>query len=313
MTTSLAPFRLEPVYQERVWGGRWIGELPSRVLPGTAPVGESWEMVDRPEAQSVVRGGTFDGKTLHDLWARHRAEVFGEAATGDRFPLLIKVLDAADTLSVQVHPPAAVASEMGGEPKTEMWYLLDALPGAHVYAGLRAGVGREGFREALEAGRVEECLHRIPVQAGDAIFIPSGRVHAIGAGCRILEVQQNSDTTYRVFDWNRTGLDGRPRALHLEESMRCIDFADPEPALAVIDEGGVVVECPLFRVERVEIAGSADLLGDAGWAVVFVVEGSLVWGDERFERGTTVVVPNASRGGRFSTADGPAVVLRITG
>jgi mannose-6-phosphate isomerase len=309
-----SPIRFEPLYQERVWGGRWMERLPGRRLPGDAPYGESWELVDRADAQSVVRGGIWAGRTLGDLWSRERWRVFGGAPGPERFPLLIKILDAEETLSVQVHPPADIAPELGGEPKTEMWYLLDALPDAALYAGLRRGVGRDAFAAALAAGTVEQTLHRIGVRAGDAMFIPSGRVHAIGAGCRILEVQQNSDTTYRVFDWNRTGLDGKPRALHIEESMRCIDFADPEPALAAPGADGTVVECPLFRVERLSVRDPVEFLRDAPWAVGFVVAGALRWGTESFERGETFLVPAGAAGGRCEAESaGGAEVLRITG
>jgi mannose-6-phosphate isomerase len=146
-----------------------------------------------------------------------------------RFPLLFKLLDCQDRLSVQVHPPPEVAPRFNGEPKTEMWYLMATLLDSDLYAGLKRGVTREQFEDALHRGRVADLIHRIPTRAGEAFFIPSGRIHAIGAGNVIFEVQQNSDTTYRVFDWNRLGLDGKPRALHLDESLASINFDDPEP------------------------------------------------------------------------------------
>ena len=162
----------------------------------------------------------------------HAQELLGVSCPpGTRFPLLVKILDAQQTLSVQVHPPATVAAALGGEPKTEMWYVAEAGPGAELLAGLKRGVTRPLFEKKLQDGTVAECLHRLPVSTGDALFLPSGRVHAIGAGVVIFEIQQNSDTTYRVFDWNRAGLDGRPRQLHLRESMSSIDFADFEPGL----------------------------------------------------------------------------------
>ena len=198
------------------------------------PIGESWEFVDRQDAQSVVHSGPLRGETLHELWTSRREEVFGaayESHKGNRFPILIKLLDARERLSVQVHPPAQVSAALNGEPKTEMWYFADAQPGANIYAGLKRGVTREQFERLLHEERVEEALHDIPVERGDNIFIPSGRLHAIGPGNVIVEVQQNSDTTYRVFDWNRTGLDGTPRTLHIEESMASIDFDDFEPAV----------------------------------------------------------------------------------
>ena len=185
-----------------------------------------------------------------------------------RFPLLIKILDAQDDLSLQVHPPAPRAEELKGEPKTEMWYVTDAQPDAAIYVGLRKGVLRADFERAVSEGTVAECVHRHRVRPGDAMFMPSGRVHAIGAGNVIFEIQQNSDTTYRVFDWNRVGLDGRPRELHVEQSMASIDFDDFEPALVAgqIESRGdarvrPLARCPQFTVEQYTLTAgqSADI------------------------------------------------------
>jgi mannose-6-phosphate isomerase len=186
-------------------------------------------------------------------------ELLGEAAgLGGRFPLLVKILDAQDVLSLQVHPPARLAAALGGEPKTEMWYFVQAAPGAHLYAGLRRGVTREEFARRAADGSVAGCFHRLDVRAGDSLFLPSGRVHALGAGLLLFEIQQNSDTTYRVFDWNRTGLDGRPRETHLAQALASIDFTDCEPPLAAAawrEAGGVreraLAEDALFRVRVV--------------------------------------------------------------
>jgi mannose-6-phosphate isomerase len=189
---------------------------------------------------------------------QHAPEILGRAraATGNRFPLLCKILDAREKLSLQVHPPASKARELNGEPKTEMWYIADATPGASLYVGLQPGVTRAQFEQKIADGTVAECFARIPVQAGDTMFLPSGRVHAIGDGLVIFEIQQNSDTTYRVFDWNRVGLDGQPRELHVAQSLASIDFNDFAPKL--VDSGfvadGVIerrqlVTDPLFNVE----------------------------------------------------------------
>src|SRR5215210_1622800 len=209
------PITFEPLFMERLWGGRRLEASLGKRLPPKARIGESWEIVDREEAQSVVHNGMFRGKTLHELWTEHRDTVFGAVPDAGRFPLLIKLLDAQERLSIQVHPPAEIAPALHGEPKTEMWYFADCHGGSEIFAGLKRGVTREGFERALRDGLVAEQVHRITVKRGDAMFIPSGRLHAIGAGNLIVEVQQNSDTTYRVFDWNRIGLDGKTREIHL--------------------------------------------------------------------------------------------------
>src|SRR5450755_101752 len=160
-------------------------------------------------------------------------EVLGNAkpAGGNPFPLLSKNPDAREKLSLQVHPPANKAAALGGEPKTEMWHIAEAAPGAELYAGLKRGVTRAAFEKKIQTGGVAECFHRLPVRVGDTMFLPSGRVHAIGDGLVIFEIQQNSDTTYRVFDWNRVDLDGKPRELHIAQSLASIDFNDFEPKL----------------------------------------------------------------------------------
>ncbi|MEX2578608.1 MAG: type I phosphomannose isomerase catalytic subunit [Verrucomicrobiales bacterium] len=281
MSTATEPFiRFEPIYQTRVWGGRTLETRFGRLLPDReAPFGESWEISARDEADSLVEGGRFGGKTLSQLWSDpdSRAAVFGEKAPdADRFPLLCKILDARERLSLQVHPPAEVAAELGGEPKTEVWYVAHAEPNAVIYAGLREGVTEDRFREALEQGTAEECVHAIPTETGDHIFIPSGRLHAIGAGLTIYEIQQNSDTTYRVYDWNRVGLDGKPRRLHVEESLKCIDFDDVEPTMDA-PKDALLTECEHFRIEEHGLQPGDDIqTTTAGrFAIVTVVMGAV--------------------------------------
>ena len=305
------PLTFRPLFMERVWGGHRLAAMPGKGAPAGAPIGESWELVDRPDAQSVVARGPFIGTTLHELWTVFRKDVFGaHVPDSARFPLLAKILDAQDTLSVQVHPPAHKAAELGGEPKTEMWYLLDAAKGAELFAGFRRGTTRAGFEHALAEGRVAELLHRVPVRAGDAMFIPSGRCHAIGAGCLIVEIQQNSDTTYRVFDWNRTGLDGKPRALHVAESLASIDFSDHEPALAK-PVGETVASCAEFHVEHWQLTASrADTSADG---VIFTVLGGTVeCGGERFACGQFFILPAKATDRTLLPKTPGAAVLRTT-
>jgi mannose-6-phosphate isomerase len=288
-----SPLIFEPLAMERVWGGRRFETLLGKHLPHGAVIGELWEMVDRPEAQSVVHDGPLKGKTLQELWINHRAEIFGEKHAENpspRFPLLIKLLDARERLSVQVHPPVSRAEELGGEPKTECWYFLHAAEGASVYAGLKQEVTRESFEQALASGQVEETLHRAPARTGESIFIPSGRLHAIGEGLVIVEVQQNSDTTYRVFDWNRHGLDGKPRELHVKESMSSIDFADFEPALTPASQS-LVADCPYFHVEKQEISSPLNIGKEDDFSIITCLTGAVECGGVTLKPGSFMIVP----------------------
>jgi mannose-6-phosphate isomerase len=247
----LYPLTFEPIFKERIWGGRRLEQLYGKPIPANVPIGESWEITDRPEGVSVVKNGPLKGKTLNWLVENHSEELFGKKFSGN-FPLLIKILDAQEKLSLQVHPPAKLAPLLGGEPKTEMWYIVHAEPGAELYVGLKRGVTRAEFEQKIKAGTVADCFHRVPVKTGDAMFLPSGRVHAIGAGLVLFEVQQNSDTTYRVFDWNRVDKSGKARDLHVKESLASIDFNDFEPALQPRDAKSVV-DHELFRVSKVDL------------------------------------------------------------
>jgi len=288
-----SPLIFEPLAMERVWGGRRFETILGKPLPHGAVIGELWEMVDRPEAQSVVHRGPLMGKTLHELWSNHRAEIFGAKHAGNpssRFPLLIKLLDARERLSVQVHPPVSRAAELSGEPKTECWYFLHAAEGSSVYAGLKNGVTRESFEQALASGQVEETLHRASARTGESIFIPSGRLHAIGEGLVIVEVQQNSDTTYRVFDWNRQGLDGKPRALHVDESMASIDFKDFQPVLTPASQS-LVADCPYFHVEKISLPTALNIAKTDDFSIITCLTGSVECGEVILKPGYFMIVP----------------------
>ncbi|MEI6073225.1 MAG: type I phosphomannose isomerase catalytic subunit [Verrucomicrobiae bacterium] len=308
------PIVFEPIAMERVWGGCRFESVLGKAIPNGTPIGEMWEIVDREDAQSIVHVGALRGKSLHELWTDKRATIFGEDYLADpspRFPLLVKLLDARERLSVQVHPPLFLAESLGGEPKTEVWYFLDALPGAKVYAGLKAGVTRGAFESALRTGKVEGALHAIRVATGESIFIPSGRLHAIGEGNLIVEVQQNSDTTYRVFDWNRMGLDGKPRALHIEESLASIDFADFEPAACGAKEK-TIADCPFFHVEKMRLKAPREIRPAGRFALVTVIAGQAACGGKVFERGGFFIVPAGGGGLDVAPASGTAEILVTT-
>lgn len=303
------PLRFEPLLMERVWGGRRLVAF-GKDLPVGRTIGESWELVDRaPEAESVVVGGAFDGMTLSSLWRSQRS-LFGSraAGAGARFPLLIKWLDAAESLSVQVHPPARIAASLGGEPKTEAWFVAAADPGAHVLVGLRAGVTRERLEGALRSGEdVAALLHRVDVRAGDALFIPSGRVHAIGPGCLIAEIQQSSDTTYRVYDYGRPGIDGQLRELHVDAALASIDFADVEPGLA----DAAAVACDHFEIAHRRLTEPRAAGPPGEMAVLCVLGGRARCGAEELRAGDVVLIPAPLAGIEVEPA-GEVELLQVT-
>jgi len=236
------PLFFESVYKQYVWGGERFAKRLGRVLPqGT--YAEAWEISDHPDGITPVLAGPLAGLSLSEAIDRAGPGLLGEraSATG-RFPLLVKLIDAAETLSVQVHPDEASAARFGGEAKSEMWVVLEATPDAHIYSGFRPGVDEAAVRKALAAGAVEEVLQRFPVRPGMVFSTPGGRVHAIGAGCLLLEIQQDANTTYRLDDWGRKDANGATRPLHLEQGLRVVDWsatgspvATPEPLAGLPD------------------------------------------------------------------------------
>lgn len=306
MTTYL---QFKPLYQERVWGGHALESFLGRKLPGTTPIGESWELVDRPEAQSVVTGGPWAGLTLRQVMAEHAADIMGPSWPATRpFPILVKWLDCRERLSLQVHPPARVAAQLGGEPKTENWYVAHAEPGAAVLAGLKPGVDAARFRAALQDNSAGSLVHRLPTMAGDSLLIPSGVMHAIDGGNMILEIQQNSDTTYRVYDWGRVGLDGKPRAMHVEQSMISLE-ANTAPAPQLVRGPGVLAQCHEFTIrQQVLRAGETRSFVRGQQArILSVVAGEIDGAEGRLALGDNVLLPYA--GGFSFAAKTDATVL----
>ena len=286
--------RFVPIYKEKVWGGRKLERFVGRKIPPGVPIGESWEISDHGGDVSSVANGPLAGASLRECIGEDPEAVLGKsiAARGwDRFPLLVKLIDAADRLSVQVHPGDAYAArnEAGEWGKTEIWFVMQADEGAELICGLTEGVDRKAFERAIEEGRVSECLARVKVSEGDVVFIPAGRVHAIGAGNLILEIQENSDVTYRVYDWDRMGMDGRPRELHIRKAVEVIDFADEGGALVrkVWEEAeGVrrapLTDCRYFRITQLDIPERWESACDGErFVILSTVRGSarLRWGD----------------------------------
>src|SRR6266567_403472 len=287
-----SPLAFEPIFMERIWGGRRLEARFRKQLPKGTLIGESWEIVDRPEAQSLVRDRPMRGRTLHQLWMEDREEIFGDVPDTARFPLVAKLIDAREKLSLQVHPPSRVARALGGETKDELWYVLDAVPDAQIYAGLRGGVTREQFEAALENSSVAELVHRISVKGGDAIFMPSGRLHTMGHGILVAEIQQNSDTTYRLFDWNRVGTDGEPRLLHVTEAMQSIDFTDIEPDL-IEPRGATLVRDSVFVVEKWNLVSKREAATLGKFAIFLCLDGEIDCAGLKFKSGDFFLIPAA--------------------
>jgi mannose-6-phosphate isomerase len=306
------PLIFEPIFMERIWGGRRLeSEFHKKLLPDVR-IGESWEVVDRPEAQSVVAKGPLRGMTLHELWTRRRDEIFGKVADTPRFPLLIKILDAREKLSLQVHPPEHVAARLGGEPKTEFWYVTAADPGAKLFVGLRAPIKRDRFEETLRDGTVVDHIHTITVHEGDAMFLPAGRLHAVGAGNLLIEIQQNSDTTYRVFDWNRVDpITGKRRELHVREALQCIDFGDVQPKL-IQSEGELLVSHSLFEIRRWSLNQPREAAPHGQFAIICCLRGTVRCANVEVLPGEMFLVPAHLQDRQLKPLTSQTTLLRVT-
>lgn len=300
------PLLFNPVLKRIRWGGRRLGTLLGKPLGPHDDYAESWEIADMGPVQSTVATGPLRGTTLADLIAQQAPALLGvpaadSAAVAAQFPLLVKFLDASDRLSLQVHPDDAQAQRAGVGPrgKTEAWIVLDALPNATLFAGLQPGVTRQQLAAAVLSGQVEPLLHRVAVQPGDCLFIPAGTVHALGEGVLLAEVQQSSDTTYRLYDWNRVDATGQPRELHVEAGLACVDFergpvtpvtprAVTHPALQIDGSGASsgstpaatlgceeLVDAPQFKLRRIQASGRLSFAPTGRWAIWIVTQGEI--------------------------------------
>lgn len=319
--TPLYPLRFEPILRRYLWGGRRLADALGKPLGEGDDYAESWEICDRRGDQSAVATGPLRGTTLGELTRTRGDELMGRHAPQARFPLLFKFLDAQKTLSVQVHPRDEHAARLNPPDfgKTEAWVVLDAQPGSLIYAGLKRGFDRAALERELVRGTCELCLHRFEPKPGDCVFLPAGMVHAIGEGLLIAEIQQSSDVTYRLFDWNRVGADGRPRDLHIEQSLEVIDFslgpAAPQRPRAT-EQPGVerLVECDKFVLDRRTFSAPQAIGGDDRCHLIAVVEGEIDITDDadrqRTRKGHTVLLP-ASLGSVEIVPRGGAVLLDI--
>jgi mannose-6-phosphate isomerase len=296
-----------------VWGGRRLGEVLHKPLPTAEPYGESWEVSDHPSHLSVVADGPLAGRTLRELLREERATLLGPAASARTFPWLVKYLDANDWLSVQVHPDDERVKRWwpGEGGKTEAWFVLDAAPDSKIYAGLLPGVDEKRLQAALQAGTVADCLYAFTPRPGDCLFLRAGTVHAVGGGVLIAEVQQTSDATFRLFDWNRRDPRGRSRDLHVEQSIACIDW-ESGPVRPVHVEGYPdrtdrqrLLECRYFTLDYLggDEPFASDPIGTGRLQVALVVHGKGMMrapgGAYPLATGDTLVLPAAMSERRF--------------
>lgn len=294
---NMDPMFMEPIFKETVWGGEKIRTVFGKKIP-SAHTGEAWEAAAHANGQSSIRSGYMAGKTLQEAIQISPVEIMGTevaARFGNRFPLLIKIIDANDNLSVQVHPDDAMAHRLEGpqeDGKTEMWVVLEAEPGAQLIYGFKKDVTPEQFARAIETQQLEELVNWIPVKKGDTFFIPAGTLHAIGAGILIAEIQQNSDTTYRVYDFGRLGLDGKPRELHTEKAKQVTKLTSSLGSeFSDIDAG---VCCDYFKTYRRRLTGRTEIQVDpAHFQILMVLEGSGRINGSAFQMGDTILLPAA--------------------
>jgi mannose-6-phosphate isomerase len=291
---SLYPLRFNPVYKDYLWGGNRIPKVFNRDVP-EGICAESWEISTHPDGATPIANGPLAGRTLSDLLPEQLTELLGTHVRGDDFPLLIKLIDARDKLSVQVHPNDGNAAAVDGDPKTEMWYFLEGDAGAQIYCGLKPGIGKEEFLQAMDDKTFADILQTIPAVNGEAVFVPGGRVHAIGEGCLILEIQQNSNTTYRLYDWDRTDAAGNSRELHIDKALQVIDWENNgDPRCEV--RGTTIESCEYFQLDRHELTEETAFpnLGKSFHAL-FVAKGSGIirWanGEDILSDGQSWLVP----------------------
>jgi mannose-6-phosphate isomerase len=324
----MEPLVFEPYLRPVVWGGRKLRDVLGKSLPTDAAYGESWELSPHPQHVSRVSEGPLAGQNLNDLCRTRPAEIFGEDATSPTpFPLLIKFLDCRELLSIQVHPDDRLAQELAGEDfgKTEAWVVLQAEPGAKIYSGFLPGVSREDVAQHLAAGTLEEALHSFTPQPGDCLFLPAGTVHAVGGGVLMAEVQQASDATFRLHDWNRLGTDGKPRELHIQQALTAIDW-DAGPAspvvTALVDDSlpgnaaEPLVNCPQFAMHRIHLTSTLECEDREGAEVWLVLDGiaelRTATGYARsFQIGETVLIPASTEAATWVPDSATATLLRV--
>jgi mannose-6-phosphate isomerase len=316
------PLIFHPVYQPLVWGGRRL-EKWGRTLPD-GPIGEAWELADHERGMSLVAEGPLAGRSLRDVVVDAGTALVGEGFAGGEFPLMVKLIDATLRLSVQVHPDAALARKLGvgRHGKSECWVFLD--DGGEICQGTRPGIERKEFERALLEHQVPDTLNRFEARKGDVFFLPARTLHALGQGCLLYEVQQTSDITFRVYDWDRLGLDGKPRSLHIAESMETINFSQtgfgphrPGPWRTLDDSGNQereLVECAHFALREQRVGATLTQPTSNLCAVVTCLSGQGILatsaGAVAFSPLQTVLVPADAGSWRMqATGEGASLLV----
>ncbi|MCB1178884.1 MAG: class I mannose-6-phosphate isomerase [Leptospiraceae bacterium] len=296
-------FRFEPIYKEKIWGGRKLEKYLNRKIP-EGKIGESWEISDYGNDLSVIINGEFKGKTLKEIFNSHKIEIFGEAFLKEKsFPLLVKIIDSEDKLSVQVHPDDEYTTKKDPENsgKKESWLILDSEENAEIVCGFKTELNREKYKELIESNSAETPLQSFKVQKGDAFIINPGTVHAIGAGNLLLEVQQSSDSTYRVYDYGRLGDDGKPRDLHLEKALDVLNFqkSDGSEKLSPKEmefQGAIrklFISNDKFHLETLEFekeVGLPKISNNSSFIILYILNGEILVDGENISQGETILI-----------------------
>lgn len=319
----LPPLTFEPLLKRIRWGGRRLGTLLAKQIGPESDYAESWELADHADGQSRVASGPLMGMTLSALIRNHPKELLGRQAGATQFPLLIKFLDANDWLSLQVHPDDRLATKYNPAErgKTEAWVVLDAQPDSRLCAGLNPGMTQELLHQGLTTGAIENSLNLLPVRAGDCIFVPAGTVHALGPGIVLAEVQQQSNLTFRLYDWGRVDASGKPRPIHIQEALACTDFARgpvfPVQPVVLRDEWHrfeELVRCDYFVIHRHKVAEPFHIVTDDRFRILMSIHGNATvtaaHGSVRLQLGSTVLLP-ACAGRATVCPDGPVVMLEV--
>ena len=290
------PLKFKPIYKELIWGGDKLHKFFGKDIPVGKKIGESWELADLPNDKSVIASGELAGRTITQILQKFPEQITGKKDYKPPLGLLIKFIDAADVLSIQVHPDTeAVKRLKTGQAKTECWYIIDAEPGAYIYKGLKSGTTREQFAQSIKTGSCAELLNKVSVKPGQCHFLPAGTVHAIGAGILIAEIQTPSDTTFRVFDWNRLE-NGKPRQLHIAQALESINFDQKAENLPVTTVGRIA-DTEFFKIDKITTqAGMSSKISEGMIRVIIIIKGSgqITSADSQtvnFTKGQTILLP----------------------